>query len=143
MELKDVLLNFRQENKVSQRELARRSGLSNSLISILEMGVNPQTGKKMSPDLDTYRKIATGMGISVQSLFEKLDDTELVSLSYNDLERALEMSEEEKQKTNEIRLLIRGLNRLTPAQVEQATNVFRAMFMQTNPELFDEGDDNE
>ena len=43
-------------------------------------------------------------------------------------------------KTNDIRLLIRGLNKLTPEQIEQATNVFRAMFMQTNPDLF-KGDD--
>ena len=43
--------------------------------------------------------------------------------------------------TPEIRLLIRGLSKLSPAQVEQATNVFRAMFMQTNPDLFNEGDD--
>lgn len=44
-------------------------------------------------------------------------------------------------KNDEVRLLIRGLNKLTPAQLEQATNVFRAMFSQTNPDLFEEGDD--
>ena len=43
-------------------------------------------------------------------------------------------------KSDDIRLLIRGLNKLSPEQIAQATNVFRAMFMQTNPDLF-EGDD--
>ena len=47
----------------------------------------------------------------------------------------------EKGKTDDIRLLIRGLNKLSPEQVEQAKNVFRAMFAVTNPELFDEGGD--
>lgn len=40
-----------------------------------------------------------------------------------------------------IRLLIRGLNKLSPEQIEQAKNVFRAMFQATNPELFEEDDD--
>lgn len=46
----------------------------------------------------------------------------------------------DQPKTDDIRLLIRGLNKLSPDQIAQATNVFRAMFMQTNPDLF-EGDD--
>ena len=139
MELKDVILNFRQEQKISQREFARRCELSNSLISLLEMGENPQTGKKISPDLITYKKIASGMGIPLQSLFEKLDETELVSLSYSDLERALELNEDEKRKTNEIRLLIRGLNKMSPEQIEQAKNMMKIMFAK----YFDEESDDE
>ena len=42
---------------------------------------------------------------------------------------------------DDIRLLIRGLNKLSPEQIEQAKNVFLAMFKATNPDLFDEGDD--
>ena len=48
--------------------------------------------------------------------------------------------EPDRPKTDDIRLLIRGLNKLTPAQIEQATSVFRAMFEKTNPDLF-KGDD--
>lgn len=46
----------------------------------------------------------------------------------------------ENPKDDDIRLLIRGLNKLTPEQVQQAKNVFRAMFAVTNPELFEEGE---
>ena len=81
MELKEILTNYRKENDLSQREFARRCGLSNSLISILEMGKNPQTKKKMAPDLDTYRKLANAMGISVQKLFEMLGNSERVDIS--------------------------------------------------------------
>ena len=49
----------------------------------------------------------------------------------------------DQPKNDEIRLLIRGLNKLSPAQVEQATSVFRAMFEKTNPDLFSEGDDDQ
>ena len=44
-------------------------------------------------------------------------------------------------RNDDVRLLIRGLNRLSPEQFQQATNVFRAMFQQTNPELFERGED--
>ena len=44
-------------------------------------------------------------------------------------------------KNDEIRLLVRDLNKLSPEQVEQAKSVFRAMFKITNPELFQEDDD--
>ena len=81
MDLGSILIEFRKENHLSQREFAKRCGLSNALISIIEMGKNRQTGKKSTPDLETYKKLAAGMGISVQSLFEKLDDSELVNLS--------------------------------------------------------------
>lgn len=46
-------------------------------------------------------------------------------------------------ESDDIRLLIRGLSKLSPEQVAQAKNVFRAMFMQTNPDLFEEGSDND
>lgn len=80
MEIKDLIKKYRDDNDISQREFARRCGLSNSLISILEMGKNPQTGRKMSPDLETYRKIATVMGMTTHELFEIIGDSEYVSL---------------------------------------------------------------
>ena len=47
----------------------------------------------------------------------------------------------DRPKNDDVRVLLRGLNKLTPDQIEQATNVFRAMFIHTNPDLFEEGDD--
>ena len=83
MDLKDVLIQYRKENNLSQREFAKKCNLSNSLISILEMGENPQTGKKPSPSVETYKCLANGMGISVHTLFEKLGDSEMVNLKNN------------------------------------------------------------
>ena len=81
MELKEALLNYRKEHGLSQRKFAEKCDLSNSLISLLEMGVNPQTGKKPNPDTETYKKIAKGMDISVHELFEQLGDSEMVDLT--------------------------------------------------------------
>lgn len=47
----------------------------------------------------------------------------------------------EKPKNDDVRLLIRGLNRLSPEQLEQATNVMRAMFAQY-ADYFKTEDDN-
>ena len=88
MKLSEMLKNYRSENKISQRELARRCGLSNSLISLMEMGVNPQTGKEMSPDLETYKRLADGMQISVQTLFNRLGNDATVKLSVPQENRA-------------------------------------------------------
>ena len=81
MDLKDILIKYREENKLSQRELARRSGLSNAQISILEYGKNKQTGRKPTPDIITLKKLADGMGISLQSLLDMIGDSEFVGLN--------------------------------------------------------------
>ena len=137
MELKNVLKNFREENKLSQREFARMCDLSNSLISLLEMGVNPQTGKKISPDLETYKKIASGRGISSQSLFEMLDDTEMVDLSFTDLERAFGV--EEIPKTKEAKIISAGIDKMSPERREQALKVLQTIFA----DYFDGGKEDE
>ena len=81
MDLKDILINYRTENKISQREFARRCGLSNAQISILEYGVNKQTGRKPVPDIITMKKLADGMGTTLQKLFDEIGDSEFVHLN--------------------------------------------------------------
>ena len=44
-------------------------------------------------------------------------------------------------QTDEVRLLIRGLNRLSPSQLEQATNVMKAMFAEYAEYFEKENDD--
>ena len=83
MKLSEMIKGFREENGISQREFARRCGLSNSLISLLEKGINPQTGNAMSQDIDTYIKLARGMQTSLQKLFEDLGDDAIVKLDIN------------------------------------------------------------
>ena len=78
MKLSEFVVDYREKNNISQRELARRCGVSHGLISLIEKGTNPQTGKEMAQDLDTFKKLADGMGISLQYLFEKVGDSGLV-----------------------------------------------------------------
>jgi len=79
MKLSEIIREFRISNDISQREFAKRCGLSNSYISFIERETNPTTGRPMIPTLEQYKKLSDGMGITVQQLFEQLDDDSPVS----------------------------------------------------------------
>lgn len=80
MKLHDAITKFRMEQGLSQREFAKRCNLSHNTIHLLEKGINPRSGKPLIPDTITYKKIANGMGITMDELFTTLDQTEYVSL---------------------------------------------------------------
>ena len=82
MKLSNAVIDYRKRMQISQREFARRCDLSNSYISFIENEYNPRTGKPIVPTIEQYQKIANGMGISVQHLFELLDDDSPVELHY-------------------------------------------------------------
>ena len=103
-----------------QKDLAEYVGAKTTTVSGWTRGIS-------YPRADAMEKIAMFFGIPTSKLIGNEND---FSDHIN-----------EQPKNDEIRLLIRGLNKLTPAQVEQATNVFRAMFEKTNPDLFKKGDD--
>lgn len=80
MKLSKILIEYRQSLQISQRELARRCGLSNSYISFIENEFNPRTGKPIVPTIEQYQNLAAGMGLTVQQLFEQLDEDSPVDL---------------------------------------------------------------
>lgn len=80
MKLHDAITKFRMEQGLSQREFAKRCNLSHNTIHLLEKGVNPRSGKPLVPDTITLKKIADGMGITMDELFMTLDQSEYVSL---------------------------------------------------------------
>lgn len=88
MKLSVIISDYRKQAQISQREFARRCGLSNSYISFIENEYNPRTGKPIVPTLEQYRKIATGMGLTVHQLFEQLDDDSPVDLLSFEAEKA-------------------------------------------------------
>lgn len=111
---------MRQSRKMTQADLARAIDQSASSITMYETG-------RRRPDFETLEALADVFNVPFTSIVA--DESDTVSDMMPD-----------DPKSDDIRLLIRGLNKLSPEQIAQATNVFRAMFMQTNPDLF-EGDD--
>lgn len=116
-----LIRTMRRSRDMTQADLAKAIGQSPSSITMYETG-------RREPDLETFEALADVFNVPMSSLVSPDEDISLTNVH---------------PKNDDIRLLIRGLNKLTPAQVEQATNVFRAMFMQTNPDLFEKGDDDE
>ena len=74
MILGDLIRDYRDTHGLSQRQFANQCDLSNGYISILEKGINPSTGKPVTPTLPQLKKLATGMGLTLSELFEKADD---------------------------------------------------------------------
>lgn len=96
MKLGDFVKNYRKRhNNMSQRELASICGLSNALISMIEKGINPSTNQPITPTLPTLKKLVNGMQITLDELFEAVDDID-VSLDKNPF------SDEEKADIAEI-----------------------------------------
>lgn len=77
MTLKDLVIKYRADNGLSQRQFVLQCGLSNGYISMLEKGINPSTGAKITPTLPALSKLATGMHTTLNELFTLVDDMDV------------------------------------------------------------------
>ena len=136
MKLSDLIIEYRTRMNISQREFSRKCDLSNTYISFIENEKNPKTGRPVVPTLEQYKKIANGMGITVQRLFELLDDDAPVDLGGS----VSEPSDPDLPDDSDFRLFVRDSSKLSPDQFRMARSLLRAAFKATNPELF-KGDD--
>jgi len=74
MTLSELIIEFRREHGLSQRQMASQCNLSTGYISLIEKETNPQTGKPMVPSLTVLNKLAKGMGITLDKLLSVCDD---------------------------------------------------------------------
>lgn len=74
MKLGELIKSYRDTHDLSQRQFAACCELSNGYISILEKGVNPKTGKPITPTIPQLKKLADGMGITVTQMLEQVED---------------------------------------------------------------------
>ena len=116
----DRIREMRLQHNMTLDDVAKYLGINRQAVYKYEQGIVTNI------PLDKLEKMATLFGTTPGYLAGW--STETPPKTFDDA------------KNDDIRLLIRGLNKLTPEQIEQATYVFRAMFMQTNPDLF-KGDD--
>ena len=120
-----AILARRKELGLTQEELADRVGTTKQVVSKYENG-------QRSPKVIMANAFADALGTTLDELLgvEKADPA------------LVKQAEEEYEKNKDIRVLAKQLRCLSPEQLKQAKNVFRAMFAITNPELF-EGEDND
>ena len=120
MKLSNIVIDYRKRLQISQREFARRCGLSNSYISFIENEYNPRTGKPIVPTIEQYRKIAAGMDITVQRLFELLDKDSPVNLQYF-------ASDSSSEEDPQIRIVSGYMENMTEYQKQQIVAIVRAV----------------
>ena len=77
MTLKDLVIKYRADNGLSQRQFALQCGLSHGYISMLEKGINPSTGAKITPTIQALNKLAAGMHTTLNELFTLVDDMDV------------------------------------------------------------------
>lgn len=83
MTLGDMILQYRKEHRLSQRQFAMKCKLSNGYIAMIERNENPQTEKPIVPRLDQIKKIATAMNMTADELIRATDGDTPVALVNN------------------------------------------------------------
>ena len=133
MKLSELIIDYRSRMNISQREFSRKCSLSNTYISFLENEKNPKTGKPLIPTLEQYKKLADGMGMTVQHLFELLDDDAPVDLSVP------APDDYAPPHTVEARSLAKGIDTMPKEQREAILNMMMGLY----PGIFEKGTEND
>lgn len=117
MTLGELISTYRKEHGLSQRKFAERCGnkITHGYISMLEKNKNPNNGKPLSPSMDVYRAVATGIGMQLDDMLAMLDDDQLVSFNVPD---------PKQEKINEIMELA---SQLPPDKLAVAQSVLKAL----------------
>lgn len=112
-EVGNRIRTMRKSRQMTQEDLARAIGQSPSSITMYETG-------RREPDFETLEALADVFNVPLASIVS--DEKQLA--------KALEeyYTPPDEPKNDDVRLLIRGLNKLSPEQLEQATNMMRIMF---------------
>ena len=116
MTLKDLIIEYRNDHGLSQRQFATACGLSNGYISMLEKEMNPNTKLPVTPTLPKLKQLASGMGMSLTDLLVKVDDMP-VEVILDDADSKKLVPEIEDELDAEIMKIISGL---TPEKKQQA-----------------------
>ena len=81
MKLSEVVKSYRERMGLSQRKFSEKCNLSNTYIYYIEIEKNPKTGKPIVPTIEQYKKLANAMDMTLNQLWDLLDDDILANLS--------------------------------------------------------------
>ena len=77
----DFIRNYR--GKMSLREFAEKCEISHTHLDSIEKGYDPRTGKPVRVTVDTLKKIAHAMNMSINDLFLQSGEVELDDMDFN------------------------------------------------------------
>lgn len=78
MTLGMVIREFRELNDLSLEEFGKMANLSRSYLSMLENNRDPR-GNPINPSLETITKVASAMGVDLNTLVHQIDQDGVVS----------------------------------------------------------------
>ena len=156
MTLGNLILKYRMENDMSQRQFAARCGVSNAYISMLEKGVNPSTGKPVVPTMQQFRAIYTAMGYTLDEILRLIDDEAFIPLKREIIRLAAMNTPDEDEQivyhpvvsghsatsdqgikkteytpvTSEAKILAKGIDRMPEADRQKLLKMVDLMFSQ-------------
>lgn len=136
---------LRLKKGIQQKELAIEIGVTNATVSDWEHGRKNPSGerlRKLSEFFGVEPPVVLGREQQSQNLFVP-EDPAVCGKSETDqiIERLIEKLDSQP-KTEEARILAKGVDRLPKEQREQALSVFRAVF-QNHAEDFTKGTDSD
>lgn len=127
MTLGEYIQEYLDKHQLSQRQFATQCDLTNGYISILISGANPRTGKPVKPTVDTYMKLANGMGISMNQLFESIDEMPVRLPIQPEEEEELRQIRDDMERKPELRDLYDIQRRFSRTQLKQMKTFIDAM----------------
>ena len=124
MTLGDYIRAYRKKEKMSQREFAVKCNLSNGYISMLERGLNPKTKEPITPSLMQLKKLADGMGVTVNDILTAVDDMPVDIGINNEKEQPAKTGELSKEK----QAMYDFIDTLSESQVKRLLQIAQAAF---------------
>ena len=97
MTLGDAIKEFRELNNLSMEEFAKMSNLSKSYISMLENNKDPR-GNPIRPSIETFDKVATTIGVDLDTLISKVDQDVIVNYKKQKSEDNFDSAELDEDK---------------------------------------------
>ena len=70
--------------EMSLRDFAEKCGISHTHLDSIEKGVDPRTGKPVRVTIETLKKIAKAMGMSINDLLIQSGDVKLEELNFQE-----------------------------------------------------------
>lgn len=121
MTVGDLIVEYRHAHNLSQRQFANKCGLSNGYISMIEKGRNPNTKEPLTPTLPVLRKIAIGLGVSLDTLLSQADDIPISTFIEQNKEPIPEIENGLDKE------LISRLCQLTPAEIQRVDDFVKGL----------------
>ena len=138
----NIVRELRIKKGIQQKELALELGVSSAAVSNWEKGKSDPSGdrlKKLAEIFDTEPNVILGREVTeVGNLYVPEDPAVCGKSETDQIIEMLLQKLDTQPRTEEARILAKGVDRLPPEQREQALAMFRVMF-KAHADYFEKG----